>query len=238
MDWWTAVAKQLKDKDYRLSFNLFTELGKDTCKRNNKSSESLRKKTHKYNLWTRNVTKAIRKTGGNNAQRILILGSPKKTAKDLSKIDKIIYKNDPYMMAEWHIYASGPNKVLASKKYWSDNGTSGGRNNVKTAIKHATDYTKKSDLLTYLGAWMPQDNANGSITESEAINFARFFVAELGKVNIPWSLNALDNYYNTKNKTWLSGDQEIQKRKLNMSMILDNIRELMPQILGTYCRRI
>ena len=88
VDWWTAVAKQLKDKDYRLSFNLFTELGKDTCKRNNKSSESLRKKTHKYNIWTRNVTKAIRKTGGNNAQRILILGSPGKTAKDLSKIDK------------------------------------------------------------------------------------------------------------------------------------------------------
>ena len=161
MDWWTAVAKQLKDKDYRLSFNLFTELGKDTCKRNNKSSESLRKKTHKYNLWTRNVTKAIRKTGGNNAQRILILGSPEKTAKDLFKIDKIIYKNDPYMMAEWHIYASGPNKVLGSKKYWSDNGTSGGRNNVKTAIKQATDYTNKSDLLTYLGAWMPQDNDNG-----------------------------------------------------------------------------
>ena len=238
VDWWTAVAKQLKDKDYRLSFNLFTELGKDTCKRNNKSSESLRKKTQKYNIWTRNVTKAIRKTGGNNAQRILILGSPGKTAKDLSKIDKKIYKNDSYMMAEWHIYASGPNKVLGSKKYWSDNGTSGGRNNVKTAIKHATDYTKKSDLLTYLGAWMPQDNANGSITESEAINFARFFVAELGKVNIPWSLNVLDRYYNTTNKTWLTGYQEIQKRKLNMSMILDNIRELMPQILRTYCRRI
>ena len=141
-------------------------------------------------------------------------------------------------MAEWHIYASGPNKVLGSKKYWSDNGTSGGRNNVKTAIKQATDYTNKSDLLTYLGAWMPQDNENGSITESEAINFARFFVAELGKVNIPWSLNALDNCYSTKNKTWLTGDQEIQKRKLNMSMILDNIRELMPQILRTYCRRI
>ena len=27
--WWTAVAKQLRDKDYSLSFNLFTELGLD-----------------------------------------------------------------------------------------------------------------------------------------------------------------------------------------------------------------
>ena len=67
-----------KKRDYRLSFNLSTELGKDICERNNRSSESLREKTDKYNLWTRNVTKVIRKTGGNNAQRILILGSPKK----------------------------------------------------------------------------------------------------------------------------------------------------------------
>ena len=95
VDWWTAVAKQLKDKDYRLSFNLFTELGKDTCKRNNKSSESLRKKTHKYNIWTRNVTKAIRKTGGNNAQRILILGSPEKLLRTYLKSIKKSIKMIP-----------------------------------------------------------------------------------------------------------------------------------------------
>ena len=42
--------KAVKKKDYRLSFNLSTELGKDTCERNNRSSESLREKTDKYNL--------------------------------------------------------------------------------------------------------------------------------------------------------------------------------------------
>lgn len=109
--WWTAVAKKLKHKDYRLSFNLFTELGidgcggsKDTCK------ESLRMRPEKYNRWTSEVVAAIRATGGKNAKRILILASPGKTAKDLDKIDPQIYQNDPYMMAEWHIYASGPNK--------------------------------------------------------------------------------------------------------------------------------
>lgn len=229
VNWWTAVARQLKDKDYRLSFNLFTELGKDTCKRNNKNDESLRQNTEKYNRWTMNVTHEIRRTGGNNPQRILILGSPGKTAEDLSKIDSKIYENDKYMMAEWHLYASGPNKVLGSQKYWSSDGSSGGQNNVKTAIKHATDYQKgENGLLTYLGAWMPQDNANGSITESEAINFARFFVAELHNANIPWSLNVLDRYYDTKNRKWLTGNQTIKGQALNMSRILDNIREVMP----------
>ncbi|CAH3144299.1 unnamed protein product, partial [Pocillopora meandrina] len=192
--WWTAVARQLKDRDYRLSFNLFTELGIDTCKEEGKSCDkSLRRRTDKYNEWTKDVTKAIRGTGGNNTKRILILGSPGKTAKDLPKIDSEIYKNDRYMMVEWHLYASGPNKEKDSQKYWSGDGKSGGQANVEEAISYATSFSNKTGLLTYLGAWMPHDNANGGITETEAIKFARFFVKELRKENIPWSLNVLDN---------------------------------------------
>ncbi|XP_022783621.1 uncharacterized protein LOC111324341 isoform X2 [Stylophora pistillata] len=146
--WWTAVAQQLKDRDYRLSFNLFTELGIDTCKEEGKScDESLRVRTDKYNQWTKDVTKAIR----------------------------------------------GPNKVKDSQKFWSGDGKSGGQANVEEAISYATTFSKKTGLLTYLGAWMPQDNTKGNITETEAIKFSRFFVEELRKKNIPWSLNVLDN---------------------------------------------
>ncbi|CAG2257953.1 unnamed protein product [Mytilus edulis] len=41
LKWWTSVAEKLKDKDYRLSFNLFTELGVDSCE--NECAQSLRK---------------------------------------------------------------------------------------------------------------------------------------------------------------------------------------------------
>ena len=230
--WWTAVARQLKDRDYRLSFNLFTELGIDTCKEEGKSCDkSLRRRTDKYNEWTKNVTKAIRGTGGNNRKRILILGSPGKTAKDLPKIDSEIYKNDRYMMVEWHLYASGPNKEKDSQKYWSGDGKSGGQANVEEAISYATSFSNKTGLLTYLGAWMPHDNANGGITETEAIKFARFFVKELRKENIPWSLNVLDNYYDTKKSKWRTETQVIEGQQLKMAKILNNIRKEMPKAI-------
>jgi len=62
--WWTAVANTLKYKDYKLSFNLFTELGIDECGKN--CGESLRKRPDKYNRRTSDVVKAIRFTGGKN----------------------------------------------------------------------------------------------------------------------------------------------------------------------------
>ena len=43
---------------------------------------------------------------------------------------------------------------------------------------------------------------DGDLREEEVINFARFFVSELRSVNIPWSLNVLDRYYDTKENTW------------------------------------
>ena len=228
--WWTAVAQQLKDKDYKLSFNLFTELGVDECKKTD-CSESLRERTDKYNRWTSDVKKAIRDTGGKNDERILILGSPKKTGKGLQQISKSIYENDKYMMAEWHIYASGPNKVQGSKKYWNGDGIPEGRQNVRNAIQQATSFTEDTGLLTYLGAWMPQDLQFGKLTEAEVINFARFFIGELCDVKVPWSLNVLDRYYDTKEARWLTEKQNIEGQSLNMSRVLDNIREVMPKDL-------
>ena len=87
-----AVAQQLKDKDYKLSFNLFTELGVDGCGKN--CEQSLRRSNDKYNKWTSEVVRAIRGTGGKNVHPPLIVGSPGKTAKDLPKINQTIYSND------------------------------------------------------------------------------------------------------------------------------------------------
>jgi hypothetical protein len=225
LKWWTAVANQLKDKDYRLSFNLFTELGVDICKK--ECGDSLRVDTVKYNEWTSKVVKAIRATKGNNAKRILILGSPGKTAKDLDDIDEKIYKKDKYLMAEWHIYASGPNKEGGSMKYWKGNGEGVGHKNVKAAIEHATKFTAKRGLLTYLGAWMPTDNKKGSLNEEEVINFAEYFARSLKEAKIPWSLNVLDRYYDTKKSEWITGKQKIKNAKINMEKVLQKIIDVM-----------
>ncbi|EDO40952.1 predicted protein [Nematostella vectensis] len=223
--WWTKVATHLKDRSYNLSFNLFTELGIDGC--GNNCSESLRENTAAYNQWTKDVASAIRKSGGKNAQRILILGSPKKTAKDLDQIYPTIYANDDYMMAEWHIYASGPNKVDGSQKYWSGDGSPLGRKNVETNIQYATNFTQTSKLATYLGAWMPTDNKDGALDEGEVISFAQYFAQKLKEQGVPWSLNVLDRYYDTANNEWLKDPQDIKGALIDMNKVLDKIKSVM-----------
>ena len=140
-----------------------------------------------------------------------------------------IYENGDCIMAEWHIYASGPNKKPGGQKFWKKNGTDKGRDNVKLAIEPATNFTRDRGILTYLGAWMPQDNKDGDLNQQEVINFARYFVEQLCNAGVPWSLNVLDRYYDTKEKRWLTEKQEIKGRSLNMSEVLENIRDVMPK---------
>ena len=64
--WWGKVAERLKDRNYHLSFNLFTELGVDFCK--DDCSASLRTNITKYNDWTAEVVRTIRATGGKNTE--------------------------------------------------------------------------------------------------------------------------------------------------------------------------
>ena len=100
---------------------------------------------------------------------------------------------------------------------------------MQKAIQDATNFTKDTGLRTYLGAWMPQDNKNGDLSEDEVINFARFFVRELCNATISWSLNVLDRYYDTKEERWLTEKQSIKGRSQSMPSVLDNIPEVMPK---------
>ena len=238
--WWKKVAERLQDRNYHLSFNLFTELGVDECKHN--CSLSLRTNITKYNEWTDAVVRTIRTAGGKNAERILILGAPQKTSVNLTNIDSSIYENDPYMLVEWHFYAGGPNKqnilikktgrIRPSLRYWTGNGTETERRVLKDFIEIAEDFTKISGLLGYFGAWMPKDNKFGQLDQEEVINFARFFVNELKIKKIPWSLNVLDDYYNTRKSKWRSGVQTLPRGKefaveLEMDKVLDEIVDVM-----------
>lgn len=234
--WWTKVAERLKHKSYLLSFNLFTELGVDFCGKACKPDEpecpedcdeSLRENTSKYNQWTREVVSAIRATGGNNAQRILILASPKKLARGLFEIAADIYENDNYMMVEFHEYAAGPSSNPDSARYWSSGTDKEKARLTNDGLDVAKIFTEMSGLLSYFGAWMPRDNSGGGLNEMQVINFAEFFVSELKSRGIPWSMNVLDDYYDTKESQWIIGKQNKKGQLLDMSRILERIRALM-----------
>ena len=235
LDFWRLVAEKLKDRNYHLSFNIFTELGTGYCK--TQCEQSLRTNITKYNEWTRAVVNTIRSAGGKNAERIIILGAPQKTSENLGLIDRSIYHNDPYMLVEWHFYAAGPNKNRKrngreSKRFWRGNGTESQRQVLKDFIKKAEDFANNGGLPGYFGAWMPKDNINGNLSQQEVVNFARFFVNELKLKNIPWSLNVLDNYYDTVESEWITGIQILPPRgpngvPLEMDIVLDNILDVL-----------
>ena len=231
LNWWERVAIALKDKSYKLSFNLFTELGVDEC--GNMCENSLRRNKAKYHNWTREVVSIIRETGGKNAQRILILASPEKNSNGLSLIDRTIF--DSYMMVEWHDYAAGPHKKIGGRRNWHGTGSDEEQQVLLDDLQLAREFTNETGVPTYFGAWMPRDNKGGALNQSEVISFARFFASQLKLERIPWSLNVLDDYYDTRESRWLTNTQLLPKRPspggqrapLNMSVILDNIREVM-----------
>ena len=81
-------------------------------------------------------------------------------------------------MVEWHLYASGPNKnYLANgrktQKYWSGDGSDGGKANVDKCFTYAHNFTSRTNVTTYFGAWMAEDNKKGDLNQVEIIHFVR-----------------------------------------------------------------
>ena len=184
------------------------------------------------------MVNTIRSARGKNDKRIIILGAPEKTSVNLDNIDKTIYENDPYMLVEWHFYAGGPNKNILRNnrtvlRYWSGNGTEGRQRQVLPMfIEIVENFIKSGGLLGYFGAWMPKDNIRANLVQEEVVNFARFFVNELKVKQIPWSLNVLDDYYNTVTSEWRNGTQLLPRfgqhmASLEMDIVLQNILDVL-----------
>ena len=168
--------------------------------------------------------RTIRDTGDNNRNRILILASPNKTSVGLQFINR---NNDSHVMVEWHEYAAGPSSGSLKPCYWSGNGSVDQTRRLREGVERANNFIAATNIPTYFGAWMPRDNEKGGLDEDEVVNFARFFAHLLKIARIPWSLNVLDDYYKTRRSTWRTREQNLAGAQLNMSRVLDNIRDMM-----------
>ena len=197
---------------------------------------SLRLNTKKYHRWTSEVISIIRRTGGNNAKRILILASPKKTALGLKDIETDTPYLDRYMMVDWHNWAAGPNKIMGHRKYWSGEGTAKQKGRIIEAMQQAKTFTDRTGIPTYQGEWIPRDNKGGLLKPTEVISFAKYFVELFKGAQIPWTLNSFDHYYDTKTSTRITDLQTstyVREEKvdfkypLNMSLVLDTILDAM-----------
>ena len=196
-------------------------------------TESLKWNTKKYHRWTSKVISVIRETGGNNAQRILILASPKRSTFGLEPRFTNTSYMDSYMMMNWHNWAAGPNKLEDHPNFWSGNGTDEQKNRMREAVQEAKNFTDRTNVPTYQGEWMPRDNRGGLLNQMEVMSFAKFFVELCKNESIPWSLNDFDQYYDTETSTrrtktqthtYVLGPRRINFMfSLNMSLVLDTI---------------
>ena len=127
-------------------------------------------------------------------------------------------------MVEFHSYATGPNKARNSKKYWTGTGEGDrqGRDQVNETFEGIKDFTRRTGLYSYFGAWMPNDNIKGKLIRDEMMEFAKYFVKYIKGLGIPWSLNVLDKYYDTKESKWFTTPQSFRLQKSTESRILDS----------------
>lgn len=196
VDWWRIVAERYKDKSYLLSFDLLIE-----------ATDALNKQPEKLNeLYERTVAE-VRKT---NPQRIVII-SPRlrSDAQYLSEL-KIPSQANGYLMAEWHFYAAGPSKDN-DRKLWTI-GTENEKKLITDKINYALEWQKKTDIPTWVGAWMPGNYNDGDdYSIEEQVIFAEFMTSALVDAQIPFAVNSDTKFYDRETNNWIDNMQPVFK---------------------------
>lgn len=199
VQWWSAVANHTRDRSHLLSFNLMTEVGKQDP--DGDGVNGVFDSAATWNDWTRRAISAIRNTGGNSAQRNIIITSPRNTRADsFSDIAADILAEDQILL-EYHTYAAGA--TSSGRTQWSGTGTVEDRARLIDRLDDIEAFSAANEVPIYWGAWMPMDNKESTLSQEEVDAFAYFFAEELAKRDIPWSMNKLRNYYDAENNIWL-----------------------------------
>ncbi len=188
VDWWRIVAERYKDKSYLLSFDLLIE-----------ATDALNKQPEKLNELYERIVTEVRKT---NPQRIIII-SPRlrSDAQYLSEL-KIPLQDNGYLMAEWHFYAAGPSKDN-DRKLWTT-GTENEKKLITDKINYALEWQTKTDIPTWVGAWMPGNYNDGDdYSIEEQIVFAEFVTSSLVNAQIPFAVNSDTKFYDGETNNWI-----------------------------------
>lgn len=194
VDWWRIVAERYKDKSYLLSFDLLIE-----------ATDALNKQPEKLNELYERIVAEVRKT---NPQRIVII-SPRlrSDAQYLSEL-KIPSQANGYLMAEWHFYAAGPSKDN-DRKLWTI-GTENEKKLITDKINYALEWQKKTDIPTWVGAWMPGNYNDGDdYSIEEQVVFAEFMTSALVDAQIPFAINSDAKFYDRETNNWIDHMQPV-----------------------------
>lgn len=187
--WWATVAAHYKDYSHKLIFDINIEWsdvgGKDVAGVNN---------------YYAHITPAIRVT---NPTRILVYSPTHLSTPEYLSQLVIPASAGQYAMAEWHLYAAGPSSDPTSPRYWTT-GTAAQKKVITDEINIGAAWEKSSGIPCWVGAWMAGDYNNGNTFDAaHQAEFASFMVSEFNRINVPWSINTEDSYYDYLNSKWI-----------------------------------
>jgi Cellulase (glycosyl hydrolase family 5) len=187
VEWWGTVANFTKKYSHKVSFNLIIEV-----------TDALNKEKDLLNQFYEKAVTEIRKS---NQTRIIFISPVMRSAPEYLKDLKIPSKHNNYLMAEWHFYASGPDKINEDKKWTA--GTEEEKNLIRAKIRTAMDWQTSTGIYTWVGAWMAGNyNKGNDYSVEEQLVFANFVSCELTKSKIPFAINADHQYYQAESSTW------------------------------------
>lgn len=186
--WWSEVAGRYKDKSYMLSFDLIIEV-----------TDELNDKPETLNEIYEELVSEVRKT---NPERIIMIYPRVRSDAQYLQDLKIPSKHNNYLMAEWHFYASGPSKTN-DRKLWTT-GTLEEKQKVLDKINLAKEWSSKTGIPTWVGAWMPGNYNDGNdYSIEEQVVFAKFVSESLYDAGIPFAVNSDTKFYDSEGNKWI-----------------------------------
>jgi len=208
---WQKVANLLKDTSYKVSFDLMIEPGK-----------KLNKRPDLLNKYYETIIPIIRNTWWNNQNRIIFIAPKTRSHPDYLNLLKPVldkFKNDKYLMVEFHFFAAGPSRT--SRYLTWTTWTPEERQKIISKFKLALDFQKQTWRRIWFGAWMPgnynhtYDKWNNYFSPEEQIKFSTFMISQMCKNHIPNAINADTQFYDYKNNTWKWTKKEVLDKIVN-----------------------
>ncbi len=202
INWWVTIARYFKGTSYLLSYDLVIE-----------SSGKIKNYPWLLDKIYNETITAIRKI---DRYRIIIVTAPANISSPFAlKYLKIRW--DPYIIAEWHIYAGGP----CPKRGENSSGPVYSREYIKEAVEVAINWSKKTDIPIWMGAWRPNcypkhveryypDGApKGLYTVNQVLPFVKYMTNILCKNHIPFDINADTRFFDIKDLRWYGSQEKI-----------------------------
>ncbi|MEQ2564330.1 cellulase family glycosylhydrolase [Ventrimonas sp. CLA-AP-H27] len=192
--WWRTVAEHYRNVSHLLSFDLMIE-----------SSDAVNKQPETLNQLYEQTVSAIRET---NPDRIIIISPRLRSDPTYLHELRIPSSHNGYLMAEWHFYASGPDKTNDKKKWTT--GTDFEKKLITDKINLALAWQNQTGVPTWVGAWMPGNyNKGDDYSIEEQVAFSSFMTSALTSARIPFAVNSDTKFYDAANNTWLAHMQPV-----------------------------